>query len=144
MTLVEPRPAPPVEEEEGGGWLTPSRVGWAGVVLACLAFFVALPPILIRSPIPSVILGLAGIAAGDWATRQGEKRLGRGAVAASLVGIALGHRRPRSRARRTSSASSSGRRCWRRCCATPRRCCSPRSAACSPSAAASSTSGSRA
>ena len=54
MTLVEPRPAPPVEQEERGGWITPSRVGWAGVVLACLAFFVALPPILIRSPIPTV------------------------------------------------------------------------------------------
>jgi general nucleoside transport system permease protein len=90
MTLVEPRPAPPVEEEERGGAFTPSRVGWTGVVLAILAFFVALPPILIRSPIPTVILGLAGIAAGVWATRQGEKRLGRGAVAASLVGIVLG------------------------------------------------------
>ena len=55
MTLVEPRPAPPVEQEERGGWLTPGRVGWAGVVLGCLAFFVALPPILIRSPIPTVI-----------------------------------------------------------------------------------------
>ena len=90
MTLVERRPAPPVEQEEGGGWLTPGRVGWAGVVLAILAFFVALPPILVRSPIPSVILGLAGIAAGFWASRQGEKRLGRGAMAASVLGIALG------------------------------------------------------
>jgi simple sugar transport system permease protein len=90
MTLVEPRPAPPVEQEEGSGRLTPSRVGWAGVVLAILAFFVALPPILIRSPIPTVILGLAGIAAGHWASRKGEKRLGRGAMAASVLGIALG------------------------------------------------------
>jgi simple sugar transport system permease protein len=90
MTLVEPRPAPRVEQEEPSGWLTPSRIGWAGVVLACLAFFVTLPPILIRSPIPTVILGLAGIAAGVWATRHGEKRLGRGAVAAAIVGIALG------------------------------------------------------
>jgi simple sugar transport system permease protein len=90
MTLVEPRPAPPVEEEERSGWLTARRVGWAGVVLGALAFFVALPPILIRSPIPTVILGLAGIAAGHWATRHGEKRLGWGAVAAAILGIALG------------------------------------------------------
>jgi general nucleoside transport system permease protein len=90
MTLVQPRSAPPVEEEERGGWLTARRVGWAGVVLACLAFFVALPPILIRSPVVSVVLGLAGIAAGLWASRHGAKRLGRGAVAAALVGIALG------------------------------------------------------
>jgi simple sugar transport system permease protein len=90
MTLVEPRPAPPAEREEGGGWLTPNRVGLAGVALACLAFFVALPPILVRSPIPTVILGVAGIAAGHWASRHGEKRLGRGAMAASALGIVLG------------------------------------------------------
>ena len=90
MTLVEPRPATPVEQEGRGGWLTPSRVGWAGVVLAFLASFVTLPPILIRSPIPTVILGLAGIAAGVWATRHGQKRLGRGAVTAAVVGIGIG------------------------------------------------------
>jgi general nucleoside transport system permease protein len=90
MTLVEPRPAPPVEQEEGGGWLTGRRAGWAGVALAFLAFFVALPPLLVRSPIPTVVLGLAGIAAGRWATRHGEKRIGWGAVAAAIVGIAGG------------------------------------------------------
>ncbi len=72
MTLVEPRPAPPVEHEERGGWLTPRRVGWAGIVLACLAFFVALPPLLIRTPVVSVVLGLAGMAAGSWAAREGQ------------------------------------------------------------------------
>jgi general nucleoside transport system permease protein len=90
MTLVEPRPAPPAEHEERGGRLTARRIGWAGLALAFLAFFVALPPLTIRSPIPSVVLGLAGIAAGHWATRHGEKRLGWGAVVASAVGIAGG------------------------------------------------------
>jgi general nucleoside transport system permease protein len=90
MTLVEPRPAPPVEHEEPGGWLTARRVGWVGIALAFLAFFVALPPLTIRSPIPSILLGLGGIAAGLWAARHDEKRIGWGAVAASLVGVAGG------------------------------------------------------
>ena len=90
MTVVAPRPAPPVEPAEQEGWLTGRNVGWAGVLLAFLAFFVALPPLTIRSPIPTVILGLAGIAAGHWATRHGEKRLGWGVVVGSIVGIAGG------------------------------------------------------
>jgi general nucleoside transport system permease protein len=90
MTLVEPRPAAPAEQAEGGGWLNGRNVGWAAVALAFLAFFVALPPLTIRSPIPSIVLGLAGIAAGHWATRHGQKRLGWGAVVAAVVGIAGG------------------------------------------------------
>ena len=90
MTVTAPRPAPPAESAERGGWLTGRTVGWAGVALACLAFFVALPPLLIRSPIPSVVLGLAGLAAGVWAASEGQKRLGWGAAAAAVVGIAGG------------------------------------------------------
>ena len=90
MTVTAPRQAPAAEPAEREGWLTGRTVGWAGVALAFLALFVALPPLTIRSPIPTVVLGLAGIAAGHWATRHGEKRLGRGAVAASVAGIVLG------------------------------------------------------
>jgi general nucleoside transport system permease protein len=90
MTVVAPRQAPAAEPTEQQGWLSGRNVGWAGVALAFLAFFVALPPLTIRSPIPSIVLGLAGIAAGYWATRRGEKRIGWGAVAASVVGIAGG------------------------------------------------------
>jgi len=90
VTVVAPRPAPAAESARREGWLTGRTVGWAGVALAFLAFFVALPPLTIRSPIPTIVLGLAGIAAGIWATRNGEKQLGWGAVAGSLVGIAGG------------------------------------------------------
>jgi ABC-type uncharacterized transport system permease subunit len=90
MTVVTPRPAPPVESAEREGWLNGRTVGWLGVLLAFLAFFVALPPLTIRSPIPTVVLGLAGVAAGHWATRHGEKRLGWGVVVGSIVGIAGG------------------------------------------------------
>jgi simple sugar transport system permease protein len=88
--VAEPPPVRPSEERDGAGRLTPGRVGWAGVALGFLALFVAVPPALIRSPVPSIILGLAGVAAGAWALRGGEKRLGWGAIVASVAGVLLG------------------------------------------------------
>lgn len=90
MTVTAARQAPAPESAGPEGRLNGRTVGWAGVALAFLALFVALPPLTIRSPIPTVVLGLAGIAAGLWATRHGEKRLGWGAVIAAIAGIALG------------------------------------------------------
>jgi general nucleoside transport system permease protein len=78
---------PPAEDAQASGPLTARRVGWAGVALAFLAFFVALPPLTIRSPIPKVILAFAAAAAGLWALRGGERRLATGALAAALVGL---------------------------------------------------------
>jgi general nucleoside transport system permease protein len=71
-------------------WLTPSRAGWAGVGLGVIAFFIAVPPLLVRSPIPVVLVGLAAVAAGAIAVRGGERRLGWGAVAAGVLGAAGG------------------------------------------------------
>ena len=51
-----------------------------------LAWFIALPPILLRTPVPSVTLGLIAITLGAVAVTQGEKRLGWGAVATGLIG----------------------------------------------------------
>ena len=90
MTVVAPRRAPEAEPAERKGWLTPRNIGWFGVLLAFLAFFVALPPLTIRTAVPTVLLGVAGVAAGFWAVRGGESRIGYGAVAASVVGIAGG------------------------------------------------------
>jgi simple sugar transport system permease protein len=81
---------PPAEDAEASGPLTARRVGWAGVALAFLAFFVALPPLTIRSPIPTVILAFAAAAAGVWALRGGERRLATGALAAALIGLVGG------------------------------------------------------
>ena len=86
MSAVALRP-PPAEDAEASGPLTARRVGWAGVALGFLAFFVALPPLTIRSPIPTVILAIAAAAAGVWALRGGERRLATGALAASVVGL---------------------------------------------------------
>jgi general nucleoside transport system permease protein len=83
-------PAPPPTARERAGRLTPARVGWLGVALGFLAFFLALPPALIRSTVPSIVLGVAGVAAGAWAVRGGEKRIGWGAIVAAAAGVAGG------------------------------------------------------
>jgi ABC-type uncharacterized transport system permease subunit len=89
MSAVALRPTP-AGDADATGLLTPRRVGWAGVALAFLAFFVALPPLTIRSPVPTVILALVAAAAGVWTLRAGERRLATGALAAAVVGLAGG------------------------------------------------------
>jgi ABC-type uncharacterized transport system permease subunit len=89
-TEVAERPAPPAEEPRGRQWWTASSPGWLGIVLGFLALFVAIPPLTIRSPIPIVILGVAAVACGVWAIRNGERRVGVGAIATAIVGTFLG------------------------------------------------------
>jgi ABC-type uncharacterized transport system permease subunit len=73
-----------------------SRVGisartaaWAGIVLGVLGAYVALPPLMIRTPVVSLLLAAAGVAAGYYATREGQPRLGWIAVAISVLGAIL-------------------------------------------------------
>jgi general nucleoside transport system permease protein len=60
--------------------------GWAGIVLGAIAWYVALPPLLIRSAVPSLLIALVAIAAGLYAVREGERRLGWLGVAAGVIG----------------------------------------------------------
>jgi ABC-type uncharacterized transport system permease subunit len=60
--------------------------GWAGVALGVLAFWLALPPLLVRSPVPSLVVALAAAALGISAVSEGQKRLGWGAVVAGVLG----------------------------------------------------------
>jgi simple sugar transport system permease protein len=64
----------------------PRHAGWAGIALGVLAWFLALPPALVRSPVVPILVGLAGMTAGAWALYGGEKRLGWGAIVAGVVG----------------------------------------------------------
>ena len=64
-------------------------LGWAGVVLGVLAFYVTLPPLLLRTIVPSLVLAAAGIGLAVVALRAGAKRVGWGAVVACVAG-ALG------------------------------------------------------
>jgi simple sugar transport system permease protein len=52
------------------------HVGIAGAVLAAATWVITLPPALVRTPVPSVILGLAAMVAGAIALNGGERRLG--------------------------------------------------------------------
>jgi hypothetical protein len=63
-------------------------MGWGGVALGVIAFYIALPPLLVRSLIPSLIIALGGLALGVVAIRAGEKRVGWGAVVACVAGVA--------------------------------------------------------
>ena len=60
--------------------------GWAGIALGIVAWFIALPPALVRSPAPSIVIGVLAIGAGSWALGGGERKLGWGAIVAGVVG----------------------------------------------------------
>ena len=83
----------------------PRHAGWAGIALGFVAWFIALPPLLVRTPVPSIVHRPARRSTrgrvGDRAA--GEKRLGWGAVVAGVVGGGRRASRPRSRATATSS-----------------------------------------
>jgi general nucleoside transport system permease protein len=64
-------------------------VGWIGVGLAVLAWFITLPPILLRSPIPSILLAAVAVGAGVVAAQGGERKLGYGAVVAGVLATIL-------------------------------------------------------
>jgi general nucleoside transport system permease protein len=67
---------------------SPKIVGIAGLVLAVVAWVITLPPFLVRTPVPSAILGLAAMLAGSIAFVNGERKIGFGAFALALLAIA--------------------------------------------------------
>jgi ABC-type uncharacterized transport system permease subunit len=73
------------------GWARatgPRAVGILGIALGALSFWLALPPIHARNAVVPVAVGIVGVAAGIWAASRQERRVGWGAVAACLLGIA--------------------------------------------------------
>ena len=97
MTSVRERPAAPAAEPPGGSsrWRERLRrvsaaewLGWGGVALGLLAFYLTLPPATIRSVVPSALLALLGLTLGALAIRGGARRVGWGGVVASVAGFA--------------------------------------------------------
>jgi hypothetical protein len=68
----------------------PRTAGVAGIVFGVVACLVAIPPITARSPLYPVLVGIAAAILGLSAALRGKRRLGWGAVAAGVLGIALG------------------------------------------------------
>jgi ABC-type uncharacterized transport system permease subunit len=64
-------------------------VGWIGVGLAVLAWWITLPPILLRTPVPSILLAAAAAGAGVIAVQGGQRKLGYGAVVAGVLAAVL-------------------------------------------------------
>jgi simple sugar transport system permease protein len=65
-------------------------IGYIGIVLGLLAFYLALPPVVSRNPIVPIVIGFLAVAAGIWSVTRGEKRLGWGAVASGILGMVGG------------------------------------------------------
>jgi general nucleoside transport system permease protein len=59
--------------------------GWAGVALAAITWFITLPPLLLRTPVPSILLAGAAAAAGVVAVQGGQRKLGYGAIVAAVL-----------------------------------------------------------
>ncbi len=69
-----------------------SRVGisaraaaWIGIGLAALAWYLTLPPLLIRTPVPSLLVAAVAGASGAYAIREGKRRLGWIAVVVAVI-----------------------------------------------------------
>ena len=64
------------------------QIGIAGLVAAAAAWVITLPPFLVRTPVPSVILAIAAMLAGSIAFVNDERKLGFGAFALALLALA--------------------------------------------------------
>ncbi|HEY6397856.1 MAG TPA: ABC transporter permease [Solirubrobacteraceae bacterium] len=73
---------------------TPSRIasarqlGIGGLVIGGLAWVITLPPIEVRSPVPSIVMAIVAVAAGAMATAGGERKLGIGAIVVAVLAVA--------------------------------------------------------
>jgi simple sugar transport system permease protein len=62
------------------------QIGWAAVAVGAIAWYITLPPLLVRTPVPSLLLALVAVVAGVTVVRGGERKLGGGAIAAGVLG----------------------------------------------------------
>jgi general nucleoside transport system permease protein len=62
------------------------RAGWTGLTLAIAAAFIAVPPALVRSPVPSIVLAAIAVVLGALAVRV-DRRLGWGTVLLGILAV---------------------------------------------------------
>jgi simple sugar transport system permease protein len=74
----------------------PASAGWAGVAVACLAVWVAVPPVAVRSPVVPILLGVLAVVLGAVALSRGSARPGTIAILAGILGAVLGWAATRS------------------------------------------------
>ena len=66
--------------------LSARAAAWVGMGLGAVAWYLALPPILLRTAIPSLLIAAVGVAAGAYAVREGQRRLGWIAIVIAVIG----------------------------------------------------------
>jgi ABC-type uncharacterized transport system permease subunit len=71
-------------------WNDPRTIGIVGIGLGVLACWLALPPFTVRTVVLPLLFGLLAALAGVAVIARGERRVGWGAVAAGVIGAALG------------------------------------------------------
>jgi simple sugar transport system permease protein len=67
------------------------RVAWLGIVIGLVAAWLALPPLTLRSFVPSLVLALVAVMLGAGVAIRGERRFGGFAIAAGLFGFVLAY-----------------------------------------------------
>jgi simple sugar transport system permease protein len=75
-------------EQAGARLQDPNAVATAGIALGVVAFWLVLPPEIVRNVAVPVVAALAGVGCGAWAIARGRRRTGWGAVVSSVIGIA--------------------------------------------------------
>jgi simple sugar transport system permease protein len=65
------------------------RVAWVGIVIGIVAAWLALPPVTLRSWVPSLVLALIAVTLGIGVAIRGERRFGGFAIAAGLFGFGI-------------------------------------------------------
>ena len=79
-----------LDNRRAGANLDMRRVGIGAAVLGAIAWILTLPPIMVRTPVPSIVLGLIAAAAGVVVARERKhRRLGGLAVGVGLIAIPL-------------------------------------------------------
>jgi ABC-type uncharacterized transport system permease subunit len=66
--------------------VNPRWMGWAAIALGVIAWYITLPPVLVRTPWPSLAIALIGLTLGVMSVRGGGGRLGWGAIATAVIG----------------------------------------------------------
>jgi len=83
-------PPSPSAPGQAAAVVTTKRVGIASAVLAGIAWILTLPPIMARTAVPSIVLGLLAAVVGLWvALNPKHRRLGGATIGAGLIAIPI-------------------------------------------------------
>jgi ABC-type uncharacterized transport system permease subunit len=77
-------------------FLEPQSIGFLGILLGVLAFWLAAPPITQRTLTWPLVVGILAALCGIYAVTRGALRVGWGAVAAAIIGVSLAELATRS------------------------------------------------